>query len=104
MPMPRYFANGLLVFIGRKRKLSPSFSKRSLSPARTPNARRTLTGTVIWPLLVIFACIFIASFQSLTLPWVFLLLGGSPVNIDGRSRLVGRAERPRRTNSKDVPQ
>ncbi|PYU82235.1 MAG: hypothetical protein DMG50_12630 [Acidobacteria bacterium] len=37
MPMPRYFANGLLVFIGRKRKLSPSFPKRSLSPARTPN-------------------------------------------------------------------
>ena len=50
--MPRYFSNGLLGRTRRTRTRPPSLSKGSLSPGRTPRARRISWGTVICPLLV----------------------------------------------------
>jgi len=54
--MPRYFSNTLWLRTGRICTPLQSLSKSSRSPARTPRIRRTSMGTVIWPLLVIFAC------------------------------------------------
>ncbi len=56
LPMPRYFANGLLVLTGRTRTPPLSVSNNKASPGRTPRARRTASGTVICPFVVIFAC------------------------------------------------
>lgn len=53
--MARYLENALFLCTGRSRMLLPSLSKASRSPGRTPNRRRTSRGTVICPLLVIFA-------------------------------------------------
>ena len=72
--MPRYFSNGLLVRTGRTRTPLPSFSKSSLSPGRTPIARRISWGTVICPLLVILACFFTANPPFLTLSQCSLLV------------------------------
>jgi hypothetical protein len=54
--MPRCFENALSLLTGRTRIPLPSLSNSSLSPLRTPSARRTSRGTVICPLLVIVAC------------------------------------------------
>ena len=56
-PIPRYFAKGLSSRTGRTRIASPSPSKATRSPGFTPSARRTSHGSVIWPLLVILACL-----------------------------------------------
>ena len=58
LPMPRYLANGLSARTGRTRMPSSPASNNSMSPARTPSARRMASGTVIWPFAVIFACFF----------------------------------------------
>jgi Protein of unknown function (DUF3309) len=65
MPIPLYLANALFSRTGRTRIASPSSSKISLSPGPTPKARRISRGTVICPLLVIFACFFNAFLISL---------------------------------------
>lgn len=65
LPMPRYFENALLLLTGRTRMPLPSLSNSSLSPLRTPSARRTSRGTVICPLLVS-----VASFR-ITMPSSF---------------------------------
>src|SRR6266542_2986464 len=78
-PMPLYFANGLFVLTGLTRTVSPSPSKMRLSPALTPSACRTSLGTVICPLLVIFACLCI--FSYLLFPYhstCFLTIGLLP--------------------------
>jgi hypothetical protein len=62
LPIPRYFSKGLLARKGLTRNSDPSCSKTNLSPGRTPSARRTSWGTVIWPLLVIRAFFFRATF------------------------------------------
>jgi len=62
IPIPRYFANGLFSRTGRTRIAAPSSSKINLSPGPTPKARRISRGTVICPLLVIFAC-FLSAFR-----------------------------------------
>jgi len=56
LPIPRYFEKALALLTGRTRIPLPSLSNSSLSPLRTPNARRTSRGTVICPLLVMVAC------------------------------------------------
>ena len=65
LPMPRYFENALLLLTGRTRTPFSSLSNSSLSPLRTPSARRTSRGTVICPLLVILACFCIVTSRSL---------------------------------------
>lgn len=59
-PIPLNFANGLVVLTGRTIPFL-SLSNSSLSPGPTLSKRRTSRGTVIWPLLVILACLSNAS-------------------------------------------
>lgn len=66
-PMPRYLANGLPVLTGRTRTPFLSLSNNSVSPGWTPSTFRIACGTVIWPLVVIFACF------STSLPPISLL-------------------------------
>ena len=63
--MPRYFSNALGLRTGRICTPLLSLSNSSRSPARTPRIRRTSMGTVIWPLLVIFACFCMGESDSL---------------------------------------
>src|SRR5207253_8367582 len=65
LPIPRYFAKTLFSLTGRTRTSSPSRSKTILSPGLTPSAWRTSRGTVIWPLLVIFASLCIDTSPSI---------------------------------------
>src|SRR5438477_8458506 len=60
LPIPAYFSNTLPSRTAFTRTPSASSSNSSLSPARTPNRRRISRGIVTCPLLVTFACFFIA--------------------------------------------
>ncbi len=65
LPIPRYFSNTLWLRTGRTCTPLLSLSNRSRSPGRTPKIRRTSTGTVICPLLVILDSFCMAIFNSL---------------------------------------
>src|SRR2546422_6473080 len=60
LPIPAYFSNTLPSRTAFTRTPWASSSNSSLSPARTPNLRRISRGIVTCPLLVTFACFFIA--------------------------------------------
>src|SRR5713101_2424932 len=64
LPIPMYFAKGLSFRTAVTRIPFPSSSNCNRSPARTPSRRLTSRGMVICPLLVTFACFFIATFSS----------------------------------------
>src|SRR5271168_1113550 len=66
-PIPAYFSNTLPSRTAFTCTTSPLSSNSSLSPARTPSFRRMSRGTVICPLLVSFACLFMP-FASLFIP------------------------------------
>jgi len=78
LPIPIYFAKGLSFRTAFTCTPFPLSSNSSLSPARTPNRRRISRGTVISPLLVNFACLFMACSHSLlyrSAPYSYVLSG-----------------------------
>jgi hypothetical protein len=83
-PIPLNFANGLVVLTGRTRMPFLSLSNSSLSPGPTPSTRRTSRGTVIWPLLVILACLSNAS--PLEIPYFII---GAPYFETAAGRWAG---------------
>jgi hypothetical protein len=83
-PIPLNFAKGLVVLTGRTRIPFLSLSNSGLSPGPTPSTRRTSRGTVIWPLLVILACLSNAS--PFEIPYFII---GAPYFETAAGRWVG---------------
>src|SRR6266487_4115512 len=82
LPIPMYFAKGLSFRTAVTRIPFPSSSNCNRSPARTPSRRRTSRGMVICPLLVTFACFFIATFSSPTSSFCLLVSSfPSPISL-----------------------
>ena len=88
LPMPRYFENALLLLTGRTRTPFSSLSNSSLSPLRTPSARRTSRGTVICPLLVILACFCIVTSRSLLYYRILTLARGGSLQSNSLSQSI----------------
>src|SRR5579863_3018456 len=79
LPIPLNFANGLFVLTGRTRIPFSSPSNIRRSPGRTPSTRRTSRGTVICPLLVIFACF--TKVPHLLIPYIITRLLTLSLNV-----------------------